>query len=723
MTLPTAERLTEGTTPTTRRHTLPRLPALDGLRAVALGAVLLFHADYVWAKGGHLGVTAFFTLSGFLITALLLLERDATGRIDLVAFWGRRARRLVPAALVCLALVVVYVAASPEVSFDGLLGDAAASVTWLANWRFVAEGEAYADLFSTPSPFQHFWSLAIEEQFYLALPVLAAVVLGVRSRSGRTRPARRLPLAIICLGVIAASTAAVGILHHPDEPALRAYYGTDARIAEPLVGVVLALILVGPAGLRRFSVAGRRVADTLGVAALVGLALVATTLSIWDTRLYEGGFLLAAVLTAFVVMAATQRGGIVDRMLSAPILAGIGRISYGGYLFHWPVYLWITEYRTGLEGSSLLALRLGVTLTLASISYLFVELPIRERRLPVQVGALAWPTATVGLLAALVLAMAMPVPSSGPASVSSGLSGGGSRSPRAEEENSERKATEAEDEGRSQRAAAASTADASEPRAPQEEATPGTATETEEAEPVATTAPPPVEPRARVAVVGDSVGENLGVGFEMWAEETGEVEALNLAIRSCPVGLGGTRRFPNGHVWNIKPTCSWWQDEASETFAELRAFDPDVVVVQDSIAELPDRKQDEWPTYSQPGRPLYDTWLIDEYENFIETMNAEGAAVVVTNAVCAEFDRHHLWRSVEDAEERVAALNRQVYPVLAGRSEIADLNAEVCPDGEFTNSLEGYDDARPDGFHFRDEVAEALVRRWLGPIAISASEM
>lgn len=710
MTLSTAERLTEGTTPTTRRHTLPRLPALDGLRAVALGAVLLFHADYVWAKGGHLGVTAFFTLSGFLITALLLLERDATGRIDLVAFWGRRARRLVPAALVCLALVVVYVAASPDVSFDGLLGDAAASVTWLANWRFVAEGEAYSDLFSTPSPFQHFWSLAIEEQFYLALPVLAAVLLGLRGR--RTR---RLPLAIVGVGVIVASTAAAALLHAPGEPALRAYYGTDARIAEPLVGVVLALILIGPAGLRRFSLAGRRVADTFGVAALGGLALLATTLSTWDTRLYEGGFLLASLFTAFVVMAATQRGGIVDRMLSAPILAGIGRISYGGYLFHWPVYLWITEYRTGLEGSSLLVLRLGVTFTLASISYLFVELPIRERRLPVQVGALAWPTATVGLLAALVLATSVQ-PADVRQNARSFGSSVGSITPTAGSQSAADVPSDDEEPPAPSAPGAA--------RDPDVAASPEKAPErsTEQASP-STTEPAPAESGVRVAVVGDSLAGNLGRGFEIWSEQTGEVIAASFSVSACPISRGGSRQFPDGYVWVIKPECSWWAAKWRDEYVAFREFNPDVVVVQDGFSVLPDRKQPSWPRYMSPGEPFLNAWLIRQYNDFIEAVADDvGAAVVITNSVCADYGRRAHWNSLVDGDERVRALNRQVYPALSMQADLADLNERVCPDGEYTDTVEGFDNARPDGFHLRDEVSAALVKRWLGPIVLSAAE-
>ena len=151
---------------------MPYLPALDGLRAIALVAVLAFHAGFSWIHGGYLPLTSFFVLSGFLITSLLLLERGRKGRIDLVAFWGRRARRLVPAAILGLGLVALYTASIGR-SVPGLRGDVFACLGWVANWRFIFVGRSYADLFGDPSPVQHFWSLAVEEQFYLVLPPLA----------------------------------------------------------------------------------------------------------------------------------------------------------------------------------------------------------------------------------------------------------------------------------------------------------------------------------------------------------------------------------------------------------------------------------------------------------------------------------------------------------------------------------------------------------------------
>jgi peptidoglycan/LPS O-acetylase OafA/YrhL len=210
---------------------LPHVPGLNGLRGLAVAAVLLFHAGLSWIPGGQLGVTVFFTISGFLITSLLLLEKHRTGAIALRAFWGRRARRLVPAMLVCFALVAVVVRLSTTPASEGIGWDAVAAATWTANWRFVLHHQQYADLFSLPSPFQHFWSLAVEEQFYVFFPLLAVAVLGrrgTRLRSGR--------LAVLLTALVAASTWQAVRLYDAGQGLGHAYYGTDARMAEILVG-------------------------------------------------------------------------------------------------------------------------------------------------------------------------------------------------------------------------------------------------------------------------------------------------------------------------------------------------------------------------------------------------------------------------------------------------------------------------------------------------------
>ena len=186
-------------------------------------AVLFFHAGFNWIHGGYLPLTTFFVLSGFLITSLLLLEQQRSGHIRLRAFWGRRARRLVPAALLALVLVAAYTAAVHRPA-PGLRGDVFAALGWATNWRFILAKRSYTDLFGDPSPLQHFWSLSVEEQFYLVLPLLAVGSL-VLSKG------RRWVFAAVTAALVAASTLAMRMLYQPGKAPLRAYFGTDTRAA------------------------------------------------------------------------------------------------------------------------------------------------------------------------------------------------------------------------------------------------------------------------------------------------------------------------------------------------------------------------------------------------------------------------------------------------------------------------------------------------------------
>src|SRR3954465_13898179 len=214
---------------------LRHISALDGMRGLAVALVLLFHGGVAQARGGYLGVTMFFTLSGFLITSLLLVEHAGSGRLSLRRFWARRARRLVPALLLTFPLVALVVRLSPQAPPSGLMGDAASSLLWFQNWRLVLAHSSYADLFSLPSPFQHFWSLAVEEQYYLVFPLLALFFLG---RAGKRAFAT-------LLGILIVVSVALGTAMTAHAPTItRAYYGTDSRIAEILIGALLAVAVV-----------------------------------------------------------------------------------------------------------------------------------------------------------------------------------------------------------------------------------------------------------------------------------------------------------------------------------------------------------------------------------------------------------------------------------------------------------------------------------------------
>ena len=369
---------------------LPHLPALDGVRGLAVAAVLLFHGGFGWAKGGWLGVSVFFTLSGFLITSLLVTEWARSGTISLRSFWGRRFRRLLPAALLCLALVAVYgwLVASPEQLRD-LRVDMLAALGYVANWRFLLGDVSYADLFSTPSPLQHFWSLAIEEQFYVAYPVLVLVLLRVGGRRALTWS----------LGI--ATTASVAWSLHLG--ALdRVYYGTDTRMAELLAGGLLALWWSSP----RTATANERSrsATVLGFIGLAG-SLALLPLIPEDSRWVTAGILpLQALLSVMLLRAATAAGP-VSRLLSIRPLVAVGAVSYGLYLFHWPVFLLLDEQRVGVGGVALFAIRVAATTVVTLASYQLLEQPVRRRRVLVR-PATALRALAAGVTVVLVAAVA-----------------------------------------------------------------------------------------------------------------------------------------------------------------------------------------------------------------------------------------------------------------------------------------------------------------------------
>lgn len=352
---------------------MPRLPGLDGLRGLAVIGAILFHAGFGWAQGGFLGVSTFFVLSGFLITNLLVREWDGSGSIRLGRFWARRFRRLLPAALLTLALVALlwWRLGTPE-QLAKLRWDLLAALANVANWRFYLAGSSYADLFSAPGPLQHFWSLAIEEQFYLLFPpaVIALVRLG----------GRRL-LAPALTAVVALS---IGLTLGLGDNIDRIYYGTDTRAAELLIGALLALWWSSP--LRRIPAHAAPVRSGTARSGLVDCAGVAALAlmfwSWWATdntspALGCGALPAYGLLTAFIIYAATLPGA-VARLLSLAPLRWIGLISYGLYLYHWPVFLLLDEQRLGLAAAPLFAVRMLVTTALALASYRWLEMPVRR---------------------------------------------------------------------------------------------------------------------------------------------------------------------------------------------------------------------------------------------------------------------------------------------------------------------------------------------------------
>jgi peptidoglycan/LPS O-acetylase OafA/YrhL len=354
---------------------LPYLPGIDALRAIAVLAVFLYHAGVDWMPGGFLGVDVFFVISGYLITSLLLSERRRTGRVSLGRFWLRRARRLLPAVGVLVAVTMVVAAIVEPDRLTALRGDAISSLAYVANWHFVLDHESYFDQFQRPSLFRHLWSLSVEEQFYLFWPLAFAAGM---SLLGRKR------LAVGVLAGAAASLALTWLLFDPTD-ASRVYYGTDTHAAGLLVGVALALVWA-PWQLQRAK-PGRwcgPMLDAVGTLALGYLALSFLEVHDYDLALFHGGYLWLAMSSAAVIAVVAHPTARLGGLLARPPLVWLGLRSYSFYLWHWPV---LALTRPGLDVSLprgiLIPLQMLAVLALADLSYRFVELPFRgKRKLP-----------------------------------------------------------------------------------------------------------------------------------------------------------------------------------------------------------------------------------------------------------------------------------------------------------------------------------------------------
>lgn len=382
-----------------RPHGLvPHVPALDGLRGAAVLGVLFFHAEGM-LRGGYLGVDLFFVLSGYLITSLLVAEHQKSARIALGAFWVRRARRLLPALLALLPGVGLYAFVwAKHGELARILGDALATLGYVANLRAILSNKSYWDLFAAPSPLEHTWSLAIEEQFYVLYPLLAAFALG-RGEGAHERGKKRLFRVVLALGLV--SSALMIGLYHPERSG-RVYLGTDTRASGMLLGAALAVKL--PPTSRLEGRAGR----ALGAFALVALGLLAVA---WarlpgeSPWLYRGGFFVTELACLVLVAAAVARPScLVARLFSLRPLRALGNVSYGVYLWHWPVFVVMTPERVHVGPLVLTVLRFAVTAVIALVSYRFLETPIRKNGLPGGRPALVVPLAFVASILPIFLA-------------------------------------------------------------------------------------------------------------------------------------------------------------------------------------------------------------------------------------------------------------------------------------------------------------------------------
>ncbi len=351
------------------------LPGLDGLRAISVLAVVLYHANISWAVGGYLGVESFFVISGYLITSLLLREFLVNKQINLGCFWLRRVRRLLPA--LCLLLVAVVPLAwwlAPD-AIPRLREDIPGALLYISNWVFVSRQISYFEKFGRPPLLQHLWSLAVEEQFYLVWPLAFWGILRIlRLRSAKQTSRLALPILILAGTTFGLMISRYNPLADPS----RVYYGTDTRATGFLLGAGLAMLRKpGSVSVRR----GRMV-NAAGLAGMLGLLWLFGNLHEHTTYLYRGGFLLSASLTCLVILSVSSPQAPLSKLLGFRPLRWLGTRSYGIYLWHWPLMVvWNWGSGSAQPDAVTLALQLILTGLLAEFSYRWIEQPIRRHGL------------------------------------------------------------------------------------------------------------------------------------------------------------------------------------------------------------------------------------------------------------------------------------------------------------------------------------------------------
>jgi peptidoglycan/LPS O-acetylase OafA/YrhL len=676
---------------------LPHLRALDGLRGLAVGGVLLYHGGAL--TGGYLGVDLFFVLSGFLITTLLLRDAAEHGRVPLRTFWERRARRLLPAIGGLLIGVAVYALVwAPPGDGTELRAEALATIGYVANWYAVATGAGYWDAFQAPSPLRHMWSLGIEEQFYLVWPLVVALLAAV-ARLLRFRAA--LAVGAVAAAGAVASYAWMAVSYVPDADPSRVYYGTDTRAGAILLGAVLACVLVAAGRWVRPRVVATSapgperearppVPLVLRLAALVSVAALAVGWVVLDGRsplLYRGGFAAAGVAAVLVIAVAVHPGrSLLTRLLSLAPLRWLGLISYGLYLWHWPVFVVLQSerLRLGLDDGQLLAAKLGMSVVLAVVSYLVLERPIRRH------GLAAWRPASgrarrrlvpaAGIGAVLVVLAATTVAAVWKPGDGSGVTA------------SEAVAMQADP-------------------APVAHPGPGTTVPSPDGARRATGPLPwPAGRAPRVMVVGDSVGFDVGSALDL--EKSTGVLALNRAIPACTLGRTASEWRHRGITGEPEhPRCRQWDRTWPEA---LDRFHPDAVVL--AFAGPPSdelRLDGQWRPVCGPEVARY--WRA-EVDAAIRVLSSRGAVVFLTAPA------PHRSPYFNDADnEHLACLGR-VYREAAkahpGTTRLLRLDEWVCPGGRCHDEVEGVK-LRHDGVHFIDG-ARPVLARWVAAQVFAA---
>jgi len=650
-----------------------RIPALDGVRAVGLLLIMGFHFGVGWMPAGFVGVDVFYVLSGYLITGLLLGEWARTARIRLGAFWARRARRLLPALCVLLVVVTLVVHFTyPAGLYPDLRMADLSALFYFSNWWQIAASGNYFVATGAVSPLTHTWTLAVEEQFYLVWPLVALAVLHVGRRMARGADRGvELLLGVSVAGVVA-SAVAMAVLFEHGADITRLYFGTDTHAQSILVGSVLACVLTlvqrhrGLAGMA--PTAATRPAQValtvLGLAGAAGTLVLTVSQSGTSPLLYRGGFLISALSAAAMICGAVcVAGGPLARVLSVRPMAWIGTVSYGAYLWHFPVFIELDAARTGLGGPGLLTVRVAATFVLAALSYHLVERPIMEgvfwRSLKAAGPALAALGATVVVVVAGTVAPAVGaariVTTAGPAlpaTVHDRLASAG--------------------------------AFAGKP--------------------------------VRFLLLGDSVAITLSVGLGTGSVHAYGVQVIDDGVFGCDYDTAPA--YSQGVLTTPFTTCLQWRTLYA---AQIARYHPDVVGLLTGRWSLTDRVVAGRTVHV--GEPAWDAHLVAEYAEVVRSLAAPGVRVVLFDL--PYFSPPQAAPDgvpyPEDQPSRVVAFNRDLARVAAlerGRVTLVDLNRILDPTGHFETVVDGVTARWPDGIHVTPAGGQWLQPRILPTVAV-----